>query len=48
MTKHGLNLVDIIRRADGSVAIGSARNAQPQPMPAGASTRSRTRGGKRE
>jgi circadian clock protein KaiC len=30
MTKHGITLVEVSRRADGSVAIGSARGAQQQ------------------
>ena len=35
MTAGGITLVDISRRADGSVAIGSARGAQQQPARAG-------------
>jgi circadian clock protein KaiC len=35
MTDHGVTLVDITRRADGSVAIGSARGAQQRQAPAG-------------
>jgi len=35
MTGRGILLVDISRRADGSVAIGSARGAQQHPAPAG-------------
>jgi hypothetical protein len=30
MTNHGITLIDVSRRADGSVAIGSARGAQQQ------------------
>ncbi|HEY6157286.1 MAG TPA: hypothetical protein VIV88_07505, partial [Gemmatimonadales bacterium] len=30
MTDHGVVLLDVSRRADGSVAIGSARGAQQQ------------------
>jgi len=33
MTDRGITLVDVSRRADGSVAIGSARNAQQQASP---------------
>jgi len=36
MTDRGVTLVDVSRRADGSVAIGSARGAQQQPTRAGA------------
>jgi circadian clock protein KaiC len=43
LTGRGLTLVDIIRRADGSVAIGSARGAQQQRARAGASKVSRQR-----
>src|SRR6266480_3787623 len=35
MTDHGLTLVDVSRRTDGTVAIGSARGAQERPTPAG-------------
>ena len=33
MTDRGITLVEVSRRADGSVAIGSARNAQQQASP---------------
>jgi len=39
MTGEGIKLVDVSRRADGSVAIGSARGAQEQNTPAGTSAR---------
>ena len=35
MTDDGITLVDVSRRADGSVAIGSARGAQQQQAGAG-------------
>jgi circadian clock protein KaiC len=35
MTDHGVTLVDVSRRADGSVSIGSGRNAEQQQRPAG-------------
>jgi circadian clock protein KaiC len=35
ITENGLTLVDVSRRADGTVAIGSARGAQERPTPAG-------------
>jgi circadian clock protein KaiC len=35
MTDNGLTLVDVSRRADGTVAIGSARGAHERQMPAG-------------
>ena len=37
MTDHGVTLVDISRRADGSVAIGSARGAEQQQVRVGSS-----------
>jgi circadian clock protein KaiC len=43
MTDHGVTLVDVSRRADGSVAIGSARGAQQQQVRAGSSKRGRGR-----
>jgi len=43
MTDQGVSLVDVIRRADGSVAIGSARGAQERQARAGAAA-SRRRG----
>jgi circadian clock protein KaiC len=43
MTDHGVTLVDVSRRADGSVAIGSARGAQQQQARAGSSKRGRGR-----
>jgi len=43
MTDRGITLVDVSRRADGSVAIGSARGAQQQQGPAGDPKRSRKR-----
>ena len=45
MTDDGIHLVDVSRRSDGSVAIGSARGAQ-QETPAGA--RAPRRGGRRK
>jgi circadian clock protein KaiC len=38
MTNDGIKLVDVSRRVDGSVAIGSARGAQQQQTPAGEPT----------
>jgi hypothetical protein len=35
MTDDGIKLVDVSRRADGSVAIGSARGAQQVPSRGG-------------
>jgi circadian clock protein KaiC len=35
MTDHGIILLDVNRRPDGSVAIGSARDAWEQPGPVG-------------
>jgi circadian clock protein KaiC len=43
MSNEGLTLVDVSRRADGSVAIGSARGAQQQQARAGALKASRRR-----
>lgn len=43
MTVHGITLVDVSRRADGTVAIGSARGAQQQPARAGNSKPQRGR-----
>jgi circadian clock protein KaiC len=43
MTDHGVTLVDISRRPDGSVAIGSVRGARQQEAPAGSSKRGRGR-----
>jgi circadian clock protein KaiC len=37
MTDHGVTLVDISRRPDGSVTIGSARGAEQQPVRTGSS-----------
>jgi circadian clock protein KaiC len=34
MTDRGIQLLDVTRRADGSVAIGSARSSQQQRPPA--------------
>jgi hypothetical protein len=44
MTDNGLTLVDVSRRADGTVAIGSARGAHERQMPAG-DPKARRRGG---
>jgi len=44
MTDRGIILVDVSRRADGSVAIGSARGAQQQQARAGDQRPSRRRG----
>jgi circadian clock protein KaiC len=44
MTNHGITLIDVSRRADGSVAIGSVRGAQQQQARA-ASPKPRRRGG---
>ena len=44
MTDRGIMLVDVSRRADGSVAIGSARGAQQRRAPAGGPKPSRGRG----
>ena len=46
MTDRGIALVDVSRRADGSVAIGSARGAQQQPARADNPKPSRRRGAK--
>lgn len=43
MTDHGITLVEVSRRADGSVAIGSARGAQQQEARAGDPKPSRRR-----
>ncbi len=45
MTDDGFHLVDVSRRLDGSVTIGSARGAQEQKTPAGKSS---GRGGRRK
>jgi circadian clock protein KaiC len=44
MTDNGLTLVDVSRRTDGTVAIGSARGAQERPTPAGGPEARRRRG----
>jgi circadian clock protein KaiC len=44
MTDSGIKLVDVSRRADGSVAVGSARGAQQQQARAGAPKPSRRPG----
>jgi hypothetical protein len=44
MTDNGLTLVDVSRRTDGTVAIGSARGAQEPPTPAGGPEARRRRG----
>jgi len=44
MTDSGITLLAVRRRADGSVAIGSARGAQQQQARAGAPNLSRRRG----
>jgi len=46
MTNDGIKLVDVSRRIDGSVAIGSARGAQQRETPAGKA--SPRRGGRRK
>ena len=46
MTDNGFTLVDVSRRADGSVTIGSARGAQQSQPPAGDPKPPRRRGGK--
>jgi len=46
MSEHGVTLVDVSRRADGSVAIGSARGAEQRHVPAGPAKPSRRRGSK--
>jgi circadian clock protein KaiC len=46
MTDRGIALVDVSRRADGSVAIGSARSAQQLDVRGGGPKPRRTRGGK--
>jgi circadian clock protein KaiC len=46
MTDNGVTLVDISRRADGSVAIGSARGAEQRHVPARRARSSRPRGAK--
>jgi circadian clock protein KaiC len=46
MTDHGIMLIDVSRRADGSVAIGSARGAQQQPARVGNSKPQRRRSAK--
>jgi circadian clock protein KaiC len=43
MSDRGISLVDVSRRADGSVAIGSARGAQQRQTHAGHPTPSRGR-----
>ena len=43
MTDHGITLVDVSRRADGTVAIGSARGAQEQLTRVGEPRRRRRR-----
>jgi circadian clock protein KaiC len=43
MTDRGIMLLDVSRRADGSVAIGSARGAQQRQARAGDPTPSRRR-----
>jgi len=43
ITDHGIMLMDVSRRADGSVAIGSARAAVQQQAPAGSPESSRRR-----
>jgi len=43
MTDDGIQLVDVSRRSDGSVAIGSARGAQQRQAPAGHPKPSRRR-----
>jgi circadian clock protein KaiC len=44
ITDNGLTLVDVSRRADGTVAIGSARGAHERQMPAGDPKARRRRG----
>ncbi len=46
MSAHGVILVDVSRRADGSVAIGSARGAEQRQGAAGRAKPSRRRGAK--
>jgi circadian clock protein KaiC len=46
MTDHGIMLIEVSRRADGSVAIGSARGARQQPARVGNSKPKRGRSAK--
>jgi len=46
MTDRGIALVDVSRRADGRVAIGSARSAQQLDVGGGDAKPRRTRGSK--
>jgi circadian clock protein KaiC len=48
MTHHGLSLLEISRRADGSVSIGSARGSHQRPVPARAARPGRKRRGHAE